>query len=494
MPKGTDMSDAVIVVGAGPVGLMLACELGLAGIQVIVVEQRSEPRADSPGAAINSTVVELLEQRGLMDSLRENGFEFPQAHFAHIWLDPTGLRERHEYTFIVPHSELIQRLAEHAGKLSVDIRRGWRIAGISQDDSGVVAEIQSADDSESIRGRYLVGCDGVDSTVRELAGIDFPGTESPFYGVVGDFAVELPGELLDWLGAHQVPLGFCTIGPVGEGVLRIGTGEFGAESPEPDTPVTVDEVKGHMRRLTGVEADLGTPIWLSRWHHITRQADRYRAGRIFLAGDSAHVHFPLGGQALSTGIEDAVNLGWKIAADIAGWAPADLLDTYHEERHPVGARSCLTTQAQVALMRPMSEVGAIREIFTELVQLPEVNEYLVGMAGGFDVRYPLAGYHPLVGRRLPVATIRTATGPRAVTQSLTTGRGTLLDFTGAPADLSGWVDRVDIVQAEPTPDIDVRALLLRPDGRVAWVDDGHAGEPLNTAMHKWFGAPATRQG
>jgi 2-polyprenyl-6-methoxyphenol hydroxylase-like FAD-dependent oxidoreductase len=486
------MSETVVIAGGGPVGLMLAGELALASVQVIVVEREPEPRVDVPGSALNAAVVELLDQRGLMNSLRSDGFEFPQAHFGHVWLDPTVLPERHEFTFVVPHSQLIARLEEHAIKLGVEIRRGYEVVSISQDDRHAAVGIRSTAGTGQTpmmtQCRYVVGCDGASSAVRELAGIEFPGTDSPFYGIIGDLELEPSAELLEWLGVHQLPLGLCMIGPAGPGVLRVATGEFDVNAPDPDAAVTLTELHAHLRRLTGIAPDLGKPIWLSRWHNTTRHAEHYRAGRVFLAGDSAHVHFPLGGQALSTGIEDAVNLGWKIAAEIAGWAPEGLLDTYHAERHPVGARACHTTRAQVALMHPMSRVEPLRDVLSELVKFDNVNEYFVKMAGGLDVRYPMPGTHPLLGRRLPAVNVQTPDGWRSIAELLTAGRGVLLTFGAeVPGEVSGWADRVDVVHAEPTSEIGAGAVLLRPDGRVAWTDT--AGVDLLSQLAAWLGAP-----
>jgi 2-polyprenyl-6-methoxyphenol hydroxylase-like FAD-dependent oxidoreductase len=495
----TSVSEPVVVAGAGPTGLMLACELALAGVPAVVLERLAEPGGKSPGMAINPTVVELLDQRGLMDELREDALEWPEAHFAQLFLRPTELGEPHEFSHLVPQAYLERHLEEHARKLGVEMWRGHEVTGVSQDADGVTVRVRFAGGERDVRCAYLVGCDGARSTVRDLAGIDFPGVESPFYGIIGDVAAELTEEVIGQFGAHQCPTGLYTVGPSGPGRVRVATGEFDADPPDRSAPPTEDELRAHISRLTGADTLPGTPIWLIRWENVTRQADRYRSGRVFLAGDAAHVHFPLGGQAMSTGIEDAVNLAWKLAATLRGWAPADLLDSYHVERHPVGARACLTTRAQVALMYPTERVEPLRTVFGELARFPDVNEYLVRMAGGLDVRYPMAGLpdperaHPLVGRRLPTVPLRTADGPSHTSRVLPAGRGLLLDFTG-PAGLAeqiaGWADRVDLRSAEPTREIEASALLLRPDGRVAWAEaEPGDGAGLAAALHAWFGAP-----
>lgn len=483
------MTNTVAIAGAGPVGLMLAGELALAGVHVIVFERSPEPRSISMGMAINAAVVELLHQRGLMDGLREDGLEWSQAHFAQLWLDPTRLSEPHEYTYLLPQTRLERHLEEWAGKLGAEIRRGVAVETATQDEASVRVTVRGTGGAETIECRYLVGCDGVHSTVRRLAGIDFPGVDSPFYGITGDF--ELTEELTAHFGVHQCDTGLFTVAPAEAGRLRVSTGEFDAVPPAPDDPVTVAELTAQITRLIGARLDDLRPVWMARWHDTTRQAETYRDGRIFLAGDAAHVHFPLGGQALSTGIEDAVNLGWKLATELAGDASGGLLDSYHAERHPVGARACLTTRAQATLMRPVAQVGPLRDVLAELIGFDEVNEYLVRMAAGLDVRYPSAGpAHPLVGRRLPHFGLRTADGDTDVAHLLHRGRGVLLDLAAEPlAGLGGWAGRVDLIRAEPAPAIAARRVLLRPDGRVAWAENDEADPGgLRAALETWFGA------
>ncbi|MGW1958454.1 FAD-dependent oxidoreductase [Streptomyces sp. NPDC001920] len=487
------MSDPVVIVGAGPVGLMLACELGLAGVQTVVLERKDAPGEQSRGGAINSAVVELLTQRGVMEALQNDGFPFPQAHFAHIPLDFPRLDGGHPLSFAVPHARLELRLAERAVELGVQIRWGAEVVAIAQDASGAEVTVRESagGDTASLRASHVVGCDGAHSTVRDLAGIDFPGVRPRFYGMLGDLKVEPGAALFARIGSNQYERGLCTVVPTGPDTLRVITGEFEAEPADPEAPVTFEEFSAAVVRLVGEEPE-GAPVWLSRWDADTRQAERYRLGRIFLAGDAAHVHFPLGGQALSTGIEDAVNLGWKLAAEVRGWAPAELLDTYHGERHPVGARACLTTRAQTALMHRMGEVGPLREIIGELVAFDEVNAYLVKMVGGLDVRYPMeadGAAGALLGTRLADVALATRDGGTSVARLLASGRGLVLDFSGAAevgAELAGWEDRVDLVRAEPVGAIDAAAVLVRPDGRVAWAD---GSGPLSAALRTWFGAP-----
>ncbi|WP_067825840.1 FAD-dependent monooxygenase [Actinomadura kijaniata] len=488
------MPHDVIIVGAGPVGLMLACELRLAGTEVVVLEGRAAPPGHAPGVAVNGGVVELLEMRGLMDDCRPDGFEFPMAHFAHVWLDPGRLADRHPYNFSLPHTRLIHHLAERARALGADLRFGHRVRDLAQDADSVEVRTDGPDGERTTRGRYLVGCDGARSAVRRAAGIGFPGHEEPFHGIVADLRIDPDHVLNQHLGAKEHPAGLFAVSPVAPGTVRVLTALFGVEPPSRDGAPSPDEVRDCVRRVADVAFTGGEPLWSARWSNETRLAERYRAGRVFLAGDAAHVHFPLGGQALSTGLDDAVNLGWKLAADLAGQAPAGLLDTYATERRPVGERACRTTRAQVALLHPLTE---LREVFAELVTFPDVNEYLVTMVGGTDTRYRFTddgSAHPLLGRRIPGIAAAARSVPD-LAAAWASGRGVLLDMGDGPDtrfDLTGWTDRVALVRSKPLPGVDAEALLLRPDGRVCWATRGGDGDDgLAEARAAWFGGPAT---
>jgi 2-polyprenyl-6-methoxyphenol hydroxylase-like FAD-dependent oxidoreductase len=496
----------VIIVGAGPTGLMLACELGAANVPAIVVERLPEQREEAPGMAINATVVELLEQRGLMQRLAGDGLSWPSAHFAQLWLDPAKLSEPHETTFLVPQAKLELRLEERARELGVEIRRGLELLDLSEDENGVTAtlrDVSNSDEQVELSAEFLVGCDGRDSAVRALAAIGFPGVTTPFNGITGDVEVEDGHILASRMGVHQVPGGLFTVAPAGPGILRVATGEFGVEPVDANVPPTWEELCGSVARLAGIELETGRPRWLIRWGDESRLADEYRRGRVLLAGESAHVHFPLGGQSLSSNLEDAVNLGWKLAAQLAGTAAQGLVDSYQAERRPVGERACLTTQAQSALLYPMQRVAPLREIFNELIQLPAVNEYLVKLAGGLDTRYPLdprPAAHPLVGTRLGKVSVRVADAAEAgsLASVLRADRGVLLalEADGYGVHAKPWADRVDVVGAELDPRPEAAALLLRPDGRIAWAaEPGDSSEEtaqaLRTALETWFGpAPA----
>jgi 2-polyprenyl-6-methoxyphenol hydroxylase-like FAD-dependent oxidoreductase len=514
------MTCDVVIAGAGPTGLMLAHELARWGVQALVIERSPQQRRDSMGMAINALVVELLTERDLMRELEEDGAGLPFAHFAHLWVDPSKLREPHPANFVLPQRRLEERLEERAAKLGVQILRGYDVIEADQDGSGVSVRVGSGSDERWIRADYLIGCDGRDSVVRDLAGIGFPGQDSPFHGVVGDIEVAESDALYEAFGAHEYPAGLFSVSPCEPDVLRVAVGRFGAEPADPRAPVTIDEFRDLVEQVSGLRLSTGEPRWLGRWFNSSRHATDYRAGRILLAGDAAHVHFPLSGHGLGTSIEDAVNLGWKLAGQVHGWAPAGLLDTYHAERHPVGRRACDLTQAQVSLLHPLEAVAPLRAVITELIAFDQVNEYFVRAAGGLDVVYPMtvggsrvADPDPLIGHRLPHYRLLTANGHTDVAGLLHTGRAVLLDLSGSEnptnidvsgspdrldvsgspdrLDVSGWSDRLDLVRAETSADLDARMLLLRPDGRIAWV--ARTADPdfaaLRTTITAWLGDP-----
>lgn len=500
------MNRTVVIAGAGPTGLMLACELGLAGVPAVVLESLAEPDRQSPSMAINASSVELLDQRGLMDELRKDSLAFPAAHFSLLWLDATKLSDEHENSVIVDQARVEELLRKRAAELGADIRLGHQVVSVGQDENGVVVGARSTNGEYEISGQYLVGCDGADSAVRKLAGIGFPGTDPAFYGIVGDVKIDMSDLVEGQIGAFYYPSGgIYAGGPVTPGTLRVVTAEFDVEAPLSGS-VTLDELRTQLRRLTGTEFKITEVGWLARYRIATRHAERYRTGRVFLAGDAAHTFFPLGGLRLNACIEDAVNLGWKLAADIQGWASPDLLDTYQGERYPVGQRLGKATIAQVALMQTSVGVAELRELFHEFLRFEDVNQHLLELVTGLDVRYPMpyqdqsagAEAPPLLGCRLGQVALKTAAGEDSSARIMHAGRGVLLDLSCGVtnlADVAGWADRIDVVTAEPTPAIEAAALLIRPDGHVAWADPkGTDAESLRTALRTWFGEPAGARG
>jgi 2-polyprenyl-6-methoxyphenol hydroxylase-like FAD-dependent oxidoreductase len=501
-----DESDrTVVIVGAGPIGLLLATELGRAGVRAVVLERRTETDLRSPAMAINGATVELLDQAGLLEPLKAQTMPLPVAHFAHLWLDLAPLAGRHESSLIAPQWRIEKLLEARARDLGVDVRRGVEVTGLTQDDDGVTLTTTAG----PVRGAYLVGADGWRSPVRRLAGIDFPLRRSRFYGLVGDLEADWSSLRPGQLGAAYSPVGGTYAGtPTEPGTVRVSTAEWGVEPEDPDAPVTLAELNARVERLTGTTFTTATPKWLTRVENPTANAETYRAGRVFLVGDAAHVFFPFNGQRLSTGFQDATNLGWKLAADLRGDAPPGLLDSYHAERHPAAEWAIATVSAQESLVDPAQGAAALRTVFTALIEQPDTNRLLAETVMGLAVRYPL-GEGPLVGRRLPHVGLKTAEGETSVAAILRPGRGVLLNLTGTAARAAeGYPGRVDVVTATGSPDIPATAVLLRPDGHVAWAEpiragsggstgadgaDG-AGSDLAAALRTWFGAPdpATR--
>ncbi|MER5199765.1 monooxygenase [Streptomyces sp. NPDC002755] len=508
------MDTDVIVVGAGPTGLMLACELALAGTRTRIVERRTEPQRDSRALTLHPRSVELMDLRGLAPRFLALGRTLPGWHFAALdtRLDFAALDSRHGYTLFLAQARTEALLEERARELGVTINRGYETVGLSQDDDGVDMIVRAPDGSvETIRARYAVGCDGGRSFVRQAAGIDFPGTDESLTGVLGDFAVTSPdpaalASARD-RGVLVVPLegGVTRIVYMDPERLRVPAGE----------PVTLEEFRTSLIRIAGSDCGVAEPQWMSRFGNATRLAERYRAGRLLLAGDAAHIHFPAAGQGLNTGLQDAMNLGWKLAAVIGGWAPLGLLDTYDSERRPVGQAVTENTEVQTLLaeltlvpqyQRP---AAALRKLLDQLLGLPEVNRLVAGQVSALDTVYPSAhaDADPLEGRRMPDIDLSVVGSDATRAYDLfPSGHFVLLDFTGGvnPAQTitSGWGSHLDtftVSHYDKHADLDgVTEVLVRPDGHIAWTTrctDLQVRRTERTrALTTWAGTPAAGAG
>lgn len=468
----------VLVAGAGPTGVMLAAELRSRGVRVLVVDRDPAPTPVVRAMGLHARSLEVLDQRGLVDRFLALGTTHPLGgYFAGIVArQPEGLDTTYPYVLGLPQTVTERLLTEHALELGVEIRRATELVGLEQDAHGVTARLA---DGSTLRARYLIGCDGGRSTVRKLLGIGFPGEPSRVDTLLGEMRVTASPETLAAINSEvrKTQLRFG-VAPIDDGVYRVVVPADGVA--EDRAAPTFDEVKRQLIATAGTDLGVHEPRWLSRFGDATRLAERYRSGRVLLAGDAAHIHPPLGGQGLNLGIQDAVNLGWKLAAEVRGWAPAGLLDSYEAERRPVAAEVLDNTRAQMELVSLEPGPRAVRGLLTELMAFEEVNRYLIEKIIAVSVRYDLGDGHPLLGRRLRD---RPVLGGRLY-ERMRAGRGLLLDRTGA-LSVDGWADRVDPV-VDPAVDLDVPAALLRPDGHVAWVGADQAD--LRVHLLRWFGA------
>ncbi|WP_105974788.1 rifampin monooxygenase [Streptomyces geranii] len=501
----------VIVVGGGPTGLMLAAELRLHGVRVVVLERDPEPTPVVRSLGLHVRSIEIMDQRGLLERFLEQGKQYPvgAGFFAGITKPAPDLDTAHAYVLGIPQPRTDRLLNEHAVELGADIRRGCELVGLSQtedateDGTGVTAELA---DGTRLRARYLVGCDGGRSTVRKLLGVGFPGESARVETLIGEMRVEAAPETVATVVAEvrETHRGFG-LGPLGDGVYRVVVPAEGV-TEDRSVPPTLDEVKRQLRAYAGTDFGVHSPSWLSRFGDATRQAERYRTGRVLLAGDAAHIHPPVGGQGLNLGIQDAFNLGWKLAAEVRGWAPADLLDSYHAERHPVAADVLDNTRAQMLLLSAEPGPSAVRRLLSELMDFEDVNRHLIEKITAIGVRYDFAdgdgdgdggggggrdgGGHGLIGRRLRDVPLKHG----RLYELMRTGRGLLLDRTGS-LSVTGWSDRVDHVVPEGLEGLEeleglsAPAVLLRPDGYVAWAGDDQ--RELLARLPKWFGAAAS---
>ncbi|MFC4533395.1 FAD-dependent monooxygenase [Sphaerisporangium dianthi] len=551
------VSADVVIAGAGPNGLMLACELSLAGVRPLVLERLAARTLENRANGLVGQVVRMLDRRGLYERLGGPRPLRPQPSFVFgaLPLDLTKLPDRDNPLYIlqVPQRRVEQMLEERAVELGVEIRRGHELTTLSQDGDGVTAEVAGPDGVYRLTARYLVGADGGRSVTRKLSGIEFPGVSRD--GLISRTAhVSVPAEIIDPVTGgldipgygivppflhHRTERGLFVFAPFLTGPL-ISTMELEQEPGEAAAlpALALPEVRESARRVLGAEVPFGPPE--GEGPHLlrrltggnTRLAARFRDRRVLLAGDAAHVHSAIGGPGLNLGLQDTVNLGWKLAAEIHGWAPPELLDSYEAERRPAAERVAMHTQAQSALIAPGSDVTALRELFGELLRDPRNARHIADTMAGADIRYDMGGgeagaAHPLTGRWAPDLTLDTGSGPVRLAELTAGARPLLLDLTedGSPGrESSGWHDRVDAVAARPAapspqatgddatasgptaPDADPRdpgapvtALLLRPDCYVAWATqsarpDERERQELRAALSRWFGAPVESGG
>ncbi|MBX3229198.1 MAG: FAD-dependent monooxygenase [Labilithrix sp.] len=478
-----DKSHEVVIAGGGPTGMMLAAELALARVDVAVVERREDQ--DVPGSragGLHARTIEVLDQRGVAERFLSQGQVAQVAGYSFIPLDISDFPARHNYGLALWQERIERIMADWIGELPVTTYRGREVTGFTQDDAGVDVALS---DGRSLRARYLVGCDGGRSLVRKKAGIDFPGWDASTSYLIAE--VEMTEE-----PAWGVRRGEKGVNAIGKRDGKCGVVLVEQQVGNSDEPA-LEDLRAALIAVYGTDFGARNPTWLSRFTDMARQAASYRDRRVLLAGDAAHVHAPAGGQGLNIGVQDAVNLGWKLAQVVKGTSPEGLLDTYQAERHPIAARVLRLTMAQTALGRGDDRTEALREDVTELLKMDEPRKRYAGIMSGLDVRYDLGEGHPLLGRRMPDLDL----GARRVYSLLHEARPVLLDL-GARLDVAPWADRVRLVEASyagawelpvlgavPPP----TAVLIRPDGYVAWVGEGtDAG--LHDALTKWFGAPS----
>ena len=480
---------AVVIAGCGPTGLMLAGELALAGIDVVIVERRANQDLDgSRGGGLHSRTIEVLDQRGIAERFLSAGQVHPALGFSQVALDISDFPTRHNYILALWQSLFEPILAEWVGELGVPILRGCEVVGFAQDGTGVDVELS---EGQPLRAEYLVGCDGGRSLIRKAAGIDFAGLDPTTSWMIAE--VEMAEE--PEFGFRRDSVGQHALGrrQPGEPIHVVLTERHVDHTGDP----SMDELRVALTGVYGTDYGVHSPTWISRFTDMTRQAVSYRHGRVLLAGDAAHVHPPQGGQGLNTGVQDAVNLGWKLAQVVNKTSPGSLLDTYHAERHPVGARVLHNTMAQVALGRPDDRHQALRDIMTGLLGMDEPRRRIAGMLSGLDIHYDLGDRHPLLGRRMPDLDVHTADGPTRVFTLLHDARPVLLNL-GEPGgfDITPWANRVRLVDAKHAGVWELpvlgevaapAAVLIRPDGHVAWAGDLTDPE-LPQALATWFGA------
>ncbi|MEU7878946.1 rifampin monooxygenase [Microbispora bryophytorum] len=476
----TPLTFDVIIAGCGPTGATLAAELRLHDVRVLVLEKETEPKSFVRIVGLHIRTIELMAMRGLLERIAQHGRRRPAGGFfaAVDKPAPEGLDSAHAYLLGIPQPVIERLLEEHAIALGAQVRHGCAVAGFEQDDEGVTVELAGG---ERLRSRYLVGCDGGRSTVRKLLGVGFPGEPSRTETLMGEMEAGVPQEEITAkvteVNETRKPF---QLRPFGGGVYGVVVPALGVSDRA--EPPTLEDFRQALRAIAGTDFGVHSPRWLSRFGDATRLAERYRVGRVLLAGDAAHIHPPIGGQGLNLGVQDAFNLGWKLAAQIRGWAPEALLDTYQAERHPVAADVLDNTRAQMELLSTEPGPQAVRRLLTELMDIEEVNRRLIEKITAIGIRYDFGEGPDLLGRRLRDIDVKQGN----LYGLLHRGRGLLLDRTER-LTAGGWSDRVDYL-ADPTASLDVPCFLLRPDGHVAWIGDDQ--RDLDDHLSRWFGNPA----
>lgn len=481
-------SHPVVIAGGGPTGLMLAAELALGGVEVAILERRtSQDVVGQRAGGLHSRTIEVLDQRGVAQRFLAAGQVAQVAGFAQIRLDISDFPTPHPYGLALWQNDIERILADWVTELGVPIYRGCEVRGLRQHHAGVDVELS---DGRTARADYLVGCDGGRSVIRKAAGIGFPGWDPTTSYLIA--LVEVADEPR-W-GIHHDAIGIHGFSPHGDGPVRVMVTErqLASSADEP----TLADLSAAVTAVYGSDFGIHHPTSIARFTDVTRQASTYRSGRVLLAGDAAHIHHPAGGQGLNTGVQDAVNLGWKLAQVVNGVSPQSLLDTYHAERHPVGARVLHTTMAQVALLRSDDRTQALHDTVSQLLGMDEPRKRLAAQMSGLDIRYDCGEGHPVLGRRMPDLGLATPAGQVRMFTLLHDARPVLLGSAGT-APVPGWADRIRLVQASfpGTWELPVlgpveapAAVLIRPDGHVVWVDDGRA-TGLNETLTTWFGPP-----